>query len=53
MNNSERRKIIVYPTPDNDDEILYKDKSDTCFKFKHTQVNRPINQNELSVINAQ
>jgi len=53
MNNSERRKIIVYPTPDNEDEILYKDKSDTCFKFKHTQVNRPINQNELSIISAQ
>lgn len=53
MNNSDKRKIIVYPTPDNIDEILYKDKSDTCFKFKQTQVNCPINRNEISKINPQ
>lgn len=53
MNNSEKRKITIFPTPDNIDKILYKDKSDTCFKFKQTQVNCPINQEEISKFGAQ
>lgn len=51
--NSDKRKIIVFPTPDNIDEIQYKDDSGTCFQFKQTQVNCPINSNEISKIFAQ
>ena len=53
MNNSDKRKITIFPTPDNIDDILYRDKSGTCFKFKQTQVNCPINQEEISKFHAQ
>ncbi len=33
--------IYVYPTPDNMDKIQYKDKSGTCFGFKHREVACP------------
>jgi hypothetical protein len=51
--NAEKRKIMVFPTPDNIDEILYKDQAGTCFKFKQTQVNCPINQKDIAKVIAQ
>lgn len=51
--NAEKRKIIVYPTPDNIDQIQYKDDSGTCFKFKQTQVNCPVDTKDISKILAQ
>jgi hypothetical protein len=30
--------IYVYPTPDNQNKILYKDKTDNCFKFNAEEV---------------
>tara|TARA_A100001015_G_scaffold320403_1_gene446637 strand:- start:288 stop:515 length:228 start_codon:yes stop_codon:yes gene_type:complete len=30
--------IYVYPTPDNVDKIIYKDKADNCFSFKPLEV---------------
>ena len=33
--------ILVYPTPDNTDKLLYKDKAGTCYKFEQEQVNCP------------
>lgn len=51
--NSDKRKIMVYPTPDNIEQIQYKDDSDTCFQFKQTQVNCPKDPQDISKINAQ
>tara|TARA_B100000902_G_scaffold399826_2_gene472832 strand:- start:470 stop:697 length:228 start_codon:yes stop_codon:yes gene_type:complete len=31
--------IYVYPTPDNINNIEYKDKADICFKFEASEVN--------------
>ena len=31
------RKIYVYPNPENIDVLQYKDKTDTCFKFKQNR----------------
>ena len=53
MNDSEKRKIIVYPTPDNVDKIQYKDYADNCFQFKQTEVKCPIDAKGISKINAQ
>jgi hypothetical protein len=50
--NADKRKIMVFPTPDNIDQILYKDDSGLCFKFKQTQVNCP-NAKDISKILAQ
>ena len=33
--------IIVYPNPDNELQILYKDKSDTCYQCKSQQIKCP------------
>lgn len=53
MNDSDKRKIMVYPTPDNIDQIQYKDQADTCFHFKQTQIDCPANPDEISKIVAQ
>jgi hypothetical protein len=33
--------IYVYPTPDNLDDIQYKDHSENCFEFKSQEVSCP------------
>jgi hypothetical protein len=44
---SDKKKIIVYPSPDNYQNIQYKDKAGTCFQFKQESVKCPKNTNEL------
>lgn len=34
----EMRRIYVYPTPDNIEILQYKDKTDSCFEYKQTEV---------------
>jgi hypothetical protein len=34
----EMRRIYVYPTPENIELLQYKDKTDTCFEYKQTEV---------------
>ena len=33
--------ILVYPNPDNEDKLLYKDKSGMCHHFKSKEVKCP------------
>ena len=33
--------IYVYPTPENINKILYKDKADQCFQFQSQEINCP------------
>ena len=47
------RKIYVYPTPENVALLQYKDKTDTCFSFKQTEVTCPKNENDISKVPAQ
>ena len=35
--------IFVYPNPDNEEKILYKDRSGLCHRFKSTKVKCPRN----------
>ena len=51
--NADKRKIMVYPTPDNIDQILYRDDSEACFQFKQTQVNCPKDPKDITKISAQ
>lgn len=53
MNDSEKRKIIVYPTPENIDKIQYKDYADNCFQFKQTEIKCPSNIKEISKLPSQ
>ena len=34
----EPKVIYKYPTPDNVDKNIYKDQSDTCYKYEATEV---------------
>ena len=35
------KKIYVYPSPENIDKILFKDKADNCFYFKEETIECP------------
>jgi hypothetical protein len=41
--------IYVYPTPDNVNDIEYKDKSGSCFKFDAEEVSCPNNAKTIPV----
>jgi hypothetical protein len=45
--------IYVYPTPENVDSILFKDKADNCFQFKQVNVECPKDVSFLSSIPIQ
>lgn len=49
----DKRKIYVYPTPENIDVLQYKDKSDTCFSLSKKEVSCPKNQSEITKIPLQ
>jgi len=45
--------IYVYPTPENVDSILFKDKADNCFQFKKVNVDCPEDEGMISSIPMQ
>ena len=47
------RKIYVYPTPENVGVLQYKDKTNTCFTYKQTEVTCPTNESEISKVPMQ
>lgn len=49
----DQRKIYIYPTPDNIDVLQYRDKTNTCFEFKQTEVKCPSNNSFISKVSAQ
>ena len=49
----DKRKIYVYPTPENIDLIQYRDKTGSCFKMEQSKVSCPKNETEISKVPAQ
>ena len=47
------RIIYVYPTPENVDILQYKDKSETCFQVKESEVTCPSNEKDIASIPVQ
>ena len=45
--------IYVYPTPDNGNNILYKDKAQNCYKFKATNITCPKDKKNIYTIPMQ
>ena len=41
LTNADPREIMVYPTPENVEDLLYRDKSDTCYQFIPNEVSCP------------
>jgi hypothetical protein len=51
--NPSKRKIYVYPTPDNVDTIQYKDETGTCFEFKDEKTGCPSKESDIAKIPPQ
>jgi hypothetical protein len=49
----EMKTIYVYPTPENVNKILFKDKANNCFKFVEEIVDCPKNKKLISTIPIQ
>lgn len=47
------KKIYIYPTPENVDKILFKDKARNCFFFEEEVVNCPSDKSLISKIPIQ
>ena len=37
----ETKTVYIYPTPENVDKILFKDKADNCFSLKQEEIECP------------
>ncbi len=44
----DKKKIVVYPTPDNISHIQYKDQAGNCFQYKQTRVSCPTEKESIS-----
>lgn len=49
----EMKTIYIYPSPENVDKILFKDKADNCFNFEEEIVECPKDENLISKIPIQ
>ena len=49
----EMKTIMIYPSPENVDKILFKDKADNCFSFEETEVECPSDESLISQIPIQ
>jgi len=49
----EMKTIYVYPTPENIDKILFRDKADNCFQFSEEIVECPKDKNKIFTVPIQ
>jgi hypothetical protein len=49
----EMKTIYIYPSPENVDKVLFKDKADNCFYFKETSIKCPDDKSLISTIPIQ
>jgi len=49
----EMKTIYVYPTPENVEKILFKDKAENCFYFKEEVVECPKDKSLISSVPIQ
>jgi hypothetical protein len=49
----EMKTIYIYPSPENVDKLLFKDKADNCFYFEEEIVECPKDRNLISKIPIQ
>lgn len=43
----EMKKIYIYPTPENINNILFKDNADNCYKYEAHEVKCPDNGSDI------
>jgi hypothetical protein len=49
----ELKTVYIYPSPENVDKILFKDKADNCFYFDEQEVECPKDESIISKIPIQ
>ena len=49
----EAKTIVIYPSPSNYTQVLYKDKADQCFQFIPKATQCPINPLDIKTIPIQ
>ena len=49
----EKKIIYIYPSPENINKILFKDKADNCFSFQEEEVPCPEDEGLISQIPMQ
>jgi hypothetical protein len=49
----EIKTIYIYPSPENVDKVLFKDKADNCFYFEPESIECPKDENLISKIPIQ
>ena len=49
----DKKTIYIYPSPENVDKILFKDKADNCFSFEQEEVECPTDTSKISTIPIQ
>lgn len=47
------KKILIYPSPENVDKVLFKDKAENCFYFKPVEVTCPTDKSKITSIPIQ
>jgi hypothetical protein len=47
------RTIYIYPSPENAELMLYRDKASQCFAFEQKEVECPVNPMEIAKIPTQ
>jgi hypothetical protein len=45
--------IYVYPNPDNENKVMFKDKADNCFRFTSNEVDCPKDDKKIRSYNIQ
>ena len=49
----ETKTIYIYPTPENVDKILFKDKAGSCFQFQEETLDCPSDESKISDVPVQ
>ena len=47
------KKILIYPSPENVDKVLFKDNADNCFLYKQVEVKCPSDESKITRIPIQ
>jgi hypothetical protein len=47
------RRVFVYPSPENVEQLLYRDKGGTCFRWTAKEVNCPTDPHDIAAIPPQ
>ena len=49
----ESKTVYIYPSPENVDKVLFKDKAENCFYFEEETIECPKNESLISKIPIQ